>query len=178
VQGTVKSAVAAALVFALALGGAALASGETVPTSPPQRPTETVPASTRKSVWFTEPRLGLGGKAAIEGHMTTIGVRLPGYCVGDPRYEVDRVKVVERPKTGRRPFGSAVITAFIHRPEYQRVISGHEGNVFYGTCADIGGGLQPERIRLKRPASQLILYDGGYLRPHRAYPPVGTPPDA
>jgi hypothetical protein len=152
------------------LAGVAIANAEVV-----ERETETVPASTRKSLWFTSPRSVTA--ATIEGHTITIGVRLPGYCVGDPRYEVDRVKVVERPKTARRPFGSAVITAFIHRPEYQRVIPGREGNVIYGSCADIGGGLQPERVKLKRPASQLVFYDGGYARPHRAYPPVGTPPD-
>jgi hypothetical protein len=122
--------------------------------------------------WHTMSRFD----ATTQGHTLVIYFATPGYCVGEPRYALDHVKIVERPRTGKRPFGSAVITPFLFRPAFERVVPGREGNVIYGVCADIGGGRAKLRVRLKRPANRLIFYDGSFDNPHRVYPPVGTPP--
>lgn len=93
-----------------------------------------------------------------------------GFCVGNPKPRIDRVRVVERPKTADRPFKSSVITAFLLYPAYLRAIppSPPPSNVVYNACAGVGLPLT-KRIKLKRPAADLFFFDGSYPRPHRVW---------
>jgi len=164
------------VAIAATMSGSSLASAE-IPVLP-ERETEVVPASLLSSPWLTGlswEKPTVGAKPTL-GRTLTIDVSMPGWCVGNPRYRLDHVEVVERPKTTKRPFGSAVITAFIYRPSFERLVPGRVGRVIYGLCADVGSSPRKIRIKLKRPAERLIFYDGSSARPHRVYPPVGTPP--
>lgn len=100
-----------------------------------------------------------------------------GYCVGEPKPQIDHVTVVERSETKERPFKSTVITAYLLRPAHERVIPPpeHASNVAYNVCFGIGLSFT-KRIKLKRPASDLIFYDGSSSPPRRFWPPVGTQP--
>jgi hypothetical protein len=51
------------------------------------------------------------------------------------------------------------------------VIPPPDSGVGYNDCAGLGLGL-PKRIRLKRPAADLFIYDGGYNPPRRQWPPL------
>jgi len=96
-----------------------------------------------------------------------------GYCVGDPKPRIDHIRVVERPKTAERPFKSTVITAFLLYPAHLRIIppSPPPPHVVYNACSGIGLSFT-RRIKLKRPAADLLFYDGSYQHPHRVWPPI------
>jgi hypothetical protein len=116
------------------------------------------------------------GELPTKGRTFTFEIE-DGFCGGEPKPQIDHVTVVERPKTKERPFKSTVITAYLLRPARERVIPPpeHASNVVYNVCAGLGLSFT-KRIKLKRPASGLIFYDGGSSPPRRFWPPVGTQP--
>jgi hypothetical protein len=109
-------------------------------------------------------------EAPVEPRTRVLGLSISsGYCVGEPPPRFDHVKVIERPKTARNPFGSAVITAHVRFPAPVEV----EGEVKPGeprpACGGIGVGIF-KRIKLRRPVGALALYDGGVSPPRRVRP--------
>lgn len=109
-------------------------------------------------------RLGRGKRVPpVKGKTLTIGV-LTGYCLGEPRPVIDHIRVVERPETVKRPFKSAVITAFVRFPAPTEVVGTvNEGEPVPG-CAGLGYGLS-RRIKLKRPVRRLFIFDGNRSPP-------------
>jgi hypothetical protein len=89
----------------------------------------------------------------------------------DPPTVWHELSVVERPKTKASPHGSTVITAFVEHPAYD-------------TYTGLGAQYEPvcpayerlflKRVKLKRPAKDLIFFDGSTSPPSRIWPPVRT----
>jgi hypothetical protein len=76
-----------------------------------------------------------------------------GYCYGEGRPYIDHVKVVERGPAPGRHRGRATITVFEHYPPIKGEL-----------CEGIG--LTLERfVPLRRPAADLLLYDGSSRPP-------------
>jgi hypothetical protein len=98
-----------------------------------------------------------------------------GYCSGEPPTQIDHVRVIERPKTAARPFRSAVVTSFVLQPAPIEVVGTVNPDEPSPGCAGLGQLLQ-SRVKFKRPLEHLILYDGSYSPPRRAWPPVGMSP--
>jgi hypothetical protein len=103
----------------------------------------------------------------IKGHRAGIFIEA-GYCLGGPKPEFDHVTLVELPKTKTRPFGAAVLTAYIRWPEYSYTPA--EGPN-YGKCLRMDRTIF-NRVHTKRPASGLRLYDGYFSPPHQVWPHV------
>jgi hypothetical protein len=110
----------------------------------------------------------------ISRHALTISVT-SGYCAGEPPTQIDHVRMIERPKTAARPFRSAVVTPFVLQPAPIEVVGTVNPDEPLPGCAGLGQLLQ-SRIKFKRPLEHLILYDGSYSPPRRAWPPVGMSP--
>ena len=72
-----------------------------------------------------------------------------GYCLGGPEPEYDHVKLIELPRTSRRPFAAAVITAYRLWPERSSYTPtpGPE----YGKCVTDRPDIF-HRVKTKRPA--------------------------
>jgi hypothetical protein len=92
-----------------------------------------------------------------------------GYCLGEPKPEIDHVELVERPKTSKRPFKSAVITVFLRFPAPTEVIGSVNPDEPQPGCAGIGLGIL-SRIKLKRNVDDLALFDGSFAPPRRSWP--------
>jgi hypothetical protein len=125
--------------------------------------------------------VSLRSPSSVAGRTVAITVN-SGYCVGEPQPVVDHVAVVERPRTAQRPYKSAVITAFVRFPAPHEIVGTwdpREG-VIPG-CADVGLSL-PYRVKLRRPAGRLFLFDGSrspprrVTRPHSPIPPAARVP--
>jgi hypothetical protein len=152
----------------VALGAAATASAIEWVTFP----SRVIPAPWQPEYLDSKPPLEDKPPVYAKGHVFGLFVG-SGYCAGDPEIpRIDHVEVVERPKTKARPFKSAVITAFLFLPEYKaQAVEGEEGPTYATACADLGLTLT-KRVRLKRPAKDLVIYDGSYSPPRRVWPPV------
>lgn len=94
-----------------------------------------------------------------------------GYCVGEPKPRIDRIKIVERPKTAKRPFKSSIITAFVRFPVPTEVVGSVNPGEPQPACAGLGIGFL-RRVKLKRPVGDLILFDGSFSPPRRVWPSV------
>jgi hypothetical protein len=90
-----------------------------------------------------------------------------GYCLGGPKPEYDHVTLVELPKTNSRPFGAAVVTAYIRWPEYS--YSPPPEPSYGGKCLRMERTIF-RRVHTKRPTSGLRLYDGYFSPPHQVWP--------
>ena len=91
-----------------------------------------------------------------------------GYCLGGPKPELDHVTLVELPKTDRRPFRAAVITAYRRWPEFSYTPAAGPN---YGKCARVERTIF-RWVRTKRPAADLRFYDGYFSPPRQVWPPV------
>ena len=103
----------------------------------------------------------------LRGHRVGMFVE-GGYCLGGPKPEFDHVTVVELPRTRRRPFRAAIVTAYRRWPD---------SSFTPPTGPDYGKCLRMERsifgrAQTKRPASGLRLYDGYFSPPRQVWPPV------
>ncbi len=103
-------------------------------------------------------------QSALEGRMVNVRASF-GHCSGEPLPTIIS-KVVERPRTPRRPHGAAIITVSLSYPEWDRRASFE--------CADVQVNPFPGKVRLKRTAAGLFLFDGSYSPPRRVRPPVKT----
>ena len=119
-------------------------------------------------VMATAWRVGLLSRSA-SGRSLTIEVP-SGYCLGEPPPVIDRLRVTERPKTARRPFGSAVITAFLRFPAPTEVVGTVNEGEPIPACAGLGYLLR-RRIKLKRSISDLFVFDGSSSPPRRVLRP-------
>jgi hypothetical protein len=103
----------------------------------------------------------------IRGHRVGIFIE-GGYCLGGPKPEYDHVELVELPRTEKRPFKAAVITAYRRWPGYSFTPpTGPD----YGKCLRLDRNIF-RSIQTKRPASALRLYDGYFSPPRRVWTPV------
>jgi hypothetical protein len=98
-----------------------------------------------------------------KGKTLTIEVS-SGYCLGEPKPVIDHINVIERPKTAERPFKSAVITAFVRFPAPTEVVGTVNKGEPAPACAGLGYGLR-SRVKLKRLASDLFIFDGSRSSP-------------
>ena len=96
-----------------------------------------------------------------------------GYCVGEPPPRVHHIDVSERFQTAKRPFRSAVITAFIKFPAPTEIVGPVKPGEPRPGCGGLGLKL-PRFVRLGRPVQDLVLFDGSYAPPRRVWPPVAT----
>jgi hypothetical protein len=101
--------------------------------------------------------------ARAVGRTLELGV-LSGRCLGEPSPRIDHIEVIERPPTAQRPFGSAVITAFVRFPAPLEVLGPVNPGEPQPGCAGVGIGLTG-RVNLKRPLSKLFLLDGSSSPP-------------
>jgi hypothetical protein len=110
--------------------------------------------------WYLNPQ-----PPVEDGPKTVSIVILTGYCVGEPIPRFDHVEIVER-RSRERPVKSSVITAFVRHEEPREVV----GPIIPGepvhVCAGLGHSIQ-KRIKLKRPAEDLVFFDGSYELPRR-----------
>lgn len=129
---------------------------------------EVVPAKVEMAHWGVAVRPP-ERELLVKGHHIALLIST-GYCLGEPKPKVDRVKVVERPRTKQHPGKSAVLTAYVVHPEYERPVRPPNTNgVVYNACAGVGYTLV-DWVKLKRSPSELRLYDGGYSPPRKVWP--------
>ncbi len=89
--------------------------------------------------------------------------------MGEPPPRFDHVEVAERPKAVRKPFKSAVITAYVRFPAPLEVEGTVNPDEPRPACGGIGMSIF-RRIKLKRPVDGLLLYDGSFSPPRRLWP--------
>ena len=82
-------------------------------------------------------------------------VLTPGYCLGEPKPVIDRLKVVERPAIDSGQTKRSIITAFVRYPGPP--VSG-------AFCAGVGYAIHKE-VTLRRPVADLGIFDGSYSPP-------------
>lgn len=128
---------------------------------------EVVPPRVETAHWMVA--RSATSKPFVRGRTVTLMIA-SGYCIGEPKPEVHHVKVVERPLTKQRPVKSALITAYVVHPEYERPVPPpNTEHVIYNVCAGIGFDLT-KRITLKRPVAELRLFDGSFSPPRKVWP--------
>jgi hypothetical protein len=115
----------------------------------------------------------LNAHSVTVGHWFTFGY-LDNKC-GQRSKTIADVELVERPKTKARPFKSAVIYATANYGPQKREI-GADGVEYEIACPAIAE-VSLEKVKTKRPAKNLIFYDGSVEPPRRIWPPVETPPE-
>ena len=148
--------------MALAAGTIASASAAAATTLPGPPTYEEIPARVEAVPWIPGPasrRRAQANESPAKGHTFTFSVQFPGGCAGEPRPEVNRITVVEKPKRGG--LKASIITAYMLHPAHEEIVSpGEYGGVIYGACAGFGGASQTFRVKLKRPAERLTFFDG------------------
>ena len=151
----------------IGVGLVALASAGYVPVASAEE-METVPAKVEMAHWVVAVQAP-GKQLIVKGHNLLLQIR-SGYCLEEPKPKVDHVKVVERPRTKQHPAKSAVLTAYVLHPEYERPVPPpNTDGIVYNACAGVGYRLE-KWVKLKRPPSELRLYDGGYSPPRKVWP--------
>jgi hypothetical protein len=95
---------------------------------------------------------------SARGHVFTFSIMIDA-CPA--LLEVDHTSLIERPRVGSHK-GTAIVTAYAREPEHE------EPQV----CPPLPPLFKTVRVRMKRPASQLIIFDGSYSQPRRLYPPA------
>ena len=153
-------------LIALMLVGSFWASSTAAPASDVVTSPSVVEVTTWRAVIARTPR-SLAKGPIVKGHR--IGIFIDGgYCLGGPKPEYDHVSLVELPKTTRRPFNAAIVTAYRLWPEYSYTpASGPD----YGKCLRMDRTIF-RRIHTKRPASSLRIYDGYFSPPRQVWPPI------
>lgn len=109
--------------------------------------------------------LGRGPTTVPDRRSLGVGIT-SGYCVGEPPPAFDHAKIIERPKTARYPFGSAVVTAFLRFPDPLEVAGSINRGEPVPACLGIGSDFL-HYVRLKRPVARLALFDGSFSPPRR-----------
>lgn len=109
-------------------------------------------------------------RSSRRGKWLTVGISA-GYCVGEPRPVIDRVRVVERRKTAKRRFRSAVVTVFVRFPAPTEVVGKVNPGEPIPACAGVGYRLS-RTVKLKRPVSRLFVFDGSRTPPRRVLRPA------
>jgi hypothetical protein len=104
-------------------------------------------AETRTRPWH------VGHGPGSDPRILWVAVR-SGYCYGDPKPQIDHIKVIESAATGGR-YGRAILTVFEHYPAPSQAA---------GLCQDVGLTLK-KPVRLGRPVERLALYDGSFNPP-------------
>lgn len=132
---------------------------------------EVVPVKVETAPWAAA--LPSKGKPPAKRHTVTLRI-FSGYCLGEPKPEVHHVKVIEQPQTSQHSFKSAVITAYVVHPEYERPVQPpNTEHVVYNACAGVGFVLD-KRIKLKRPVADLRLFDGSFSPPRKVWPALSS----
>lgn len=128
---------------------------------------ETVPAKVETAHWAVA--LPAKDKPSVKGRTVVLRI-FSGYCLGEPKPEVHHVTIVERPPTEELPFKSAVLTAYVVHPAFEREVPpSNTEHVIHNACAGVGFDLF-KRVKLKRPVSKLRLYDGSFSPPLKVWP--------
>jgi hypothetical protein len=157
--------VLAGLALGLGVLGLSSAGAETV----------TVPPVVEVTTWRVSPPRTLESprkRPLVKGHV--VGMFINGsHCLGGPKPEYDHVKLVELPRTEDRSFKAAVITAYRRWPESSYTPARGPD---YGKCLPNRDGTVFHRLRTKRPAADLRLFDGYFSPPRQVWPPVAGGP--
>lgn len=106
------------------------------------------------------------GPDALEGR--SIRIQVNTSCRYGPGVWHE-VVVVERPKTKARPYKSAIITAVVERPAHD--VYHPTSPPYLVVCPGIRTWIT-KRIKLKRPAKDLLFFDGSSSPPRRVGPPL------
>jgi hypothetical protein len=139
---------------------------------------ETVPAPALVEAMPWQPAYSLqeeyeGPVGPAAGRAFNVTVEHGGYCAGEREPRIHHVKVVERRRTGSRPFNSAVLTVYVEWPDRPPLLlatrAGRHDPPEGLFCAGIGWAAS-RWVALKRPARDLILFDGSVTPPHREWP--------
>lgn len=105
----------------------------------------------------------------IRGHRVGIFIE-GGYCTGGPVPSIDHVSLVELPVTKARPYKAAVITAYKRWPIVQNEPA-PSPSYELPKCGKVPREMFT-RVKTKRPAAKLRLFDGYYSPPIQVWPPL------
>jgi hypothetical protein len=105
---------------------------------------------------------GLRGRPVVEGHSFGFSVNVSP-CLG-PGLTLDHVTVVERPENAHH-LKAAIVTSYLLHPAHRE----------REKCAKVRR-VRFARVKTKRPAAELVFFDGSSSPPRRIWPPIKSTP--